>query len=320
MTELLDARQLKERASLVELLANLGYKPVRKSGKEQMYSSMLRDDDSNPSFAVDDAIGGWYDHGTGKGGNIIDFGLKYWPLLTFKEVVIKINEVLNGNIASAAEPRTKRSRIRRKVPHFLVAEIKRLGSHPAVTNYLKSRGVFEAGFGHLHEVYYYADGIQPRKIYFAAGWQNETGSWEVRNRYFKGCVGLKAISFIARDPKKLAVFEGCMDYLTWKVDNPTAEHSILILNSLSLLAAGIAKAKQFSSIDLYFDRDIRGHKATLEFIAALPYARDRSIVYEGFNDYNAMLVAFIRQTPVPALPEADTADAIANPKHTFLRK
>ncbi|SEO09811.1 Toprim-like [Mucilaginibacter gossypiicola] len=295
MTEILNAKQLKDRASLVDLLANLGYSPARKSGKELMYRSMLRDDDINPSFAVDDAIGGWYDHGTGKGGNIIDFGLKYWPLLTFKEVVSKINEVLTGSIQPVSDHRIKRARVRRKVPYFIVSEIKSIGTHPAISNYLKGRGVFEVGAGLLFEVYYYVDGVQPQKEFFAAGWQNENGSWEVRNRYFKGCVGTKGISFIAGDEKKLAVFEGFMDYLTWKIDNHDAEHSILVLNSLALLAAGIAKARQFSHIDIYFDRDIRGHQATQELISVLPYATDKSVAYEGFNDYNAMLIAFIRQ-------------------------
>jgi hypothetical protein len=69
----------------------------------------------------------------------------------------------------------------------------------------------------------------------------------------------------------------------------------VILNSLSLINAGIAKAKQFPHIDIFFDRDAPGLKTTKELIADIPYAVDRSEAYRGFKDYNAMLVAFIRQ-------------------------
>jgi len=295
MTEFLNAAELKDRASLVDLLARLGFKPAGKSGKEHMYRSMLRDDDDTPSLSVDDKIGAWYDHGTGVGGNIIDFGLKYWPALSFKNVVAKINELLSGAIAPAEQHKERRRRADVKVPHFVVAEVKPLGTHPAITNYLKTRGVFDAGKDLMSEVYYRAQGVVNPKTYFAAGWQNENGSWEVRNRYFKRCIGLKGITFIAGNPKKLAVFEGAMDYLTWRIDNSEDDHSALILNSLSLIGAGIAKAKQFPHIDIFFDRDGAGLKATKEMLSELPYAEDRSEAYRGFKDYNAMLVAFIRQ-------------------------
>ncbi|NVM66912.1 hypothetical protein FHW88_005230 [Mucilaginibacter sp. SG538B] len=295
MTEFLSAAGLKDQASLVDLLARLGFKPAKKSGKEYMYKSMLRDDDDTPSLSVDDKIGAWYDHGTGIGGNIIDFGLKYWPSLSFKNVVAKINELLSSAAVPVEQHRERRKRADVKVPHFVVAEIKPLGTHPAITNYLKGRGVFEAARNLMSEIYYYAQGIDNPKTYFAAGWQNENGSWEVRNRYFKRCIGLKGITFIDGNSKKLAVFEGAMDYLTWRIDNSDDDHSILILNSLSLINAGLAKAKQFPHIDIFFDRDGPGLKSTKELIAEIPYAVDRSEAYRGFKDYNAMLVGFIRQ-------------------------
>ena len=65
---------IKEQVTLAGLLARLGYQPVRPGGHELVYHSMLRKDDRTPSFSVNDALGVWYDHGTGKGGNVIDFG------------------------------------------------------------------------------------------------------------------------------------------------------------------------------------------------------------------------------------------------------
>jgi hypothetical protein len=303
MNNFLNAKELKEQASLVDLLARLGYKPVRKSGngKEQIYKSMLRDDDTHPSFSVDDQLGAWYDHGTGKGGNIIDFGLNYWNGLSFNDVVDKINLLCGTNPDKAPHENVRNLRARKpvKIPHYIIEEIKDLGTHPAITDYIKSRGVYDIAIDRMSEVYYYVvDDKGLRKHFFAAGWKNENGSWEVRNKYFKGCLGHKGLTFIPGHEKKLAVFEGYINYLSWKTENPSADQSVLILNTLALLVAGIAKAKEFSSIDVYFDRDAPGHTATNDFVKVLPYAADRSESYVTYNDYNDKLIAVLQGKPV----------------------
>lgn len=295
MSTLLNARELKEQASIVDLLARLGYQPVKKSGKEHFYLSMLRDSDTQPSMSVNDQLGVWFDHGSGKGGNIIDFGLAYWPGSTFNEVV--------GKIQSAAEPhllqRTLRPRRPVKVRNYAIEEIKDLGTHPAITNYLKNRGVFDVAKTHLSEIYYVVEDDKGlRKPFFAAGWKNETGSWEVRNKYFKGCLGNKAITFIPGDLKRAAVFEGFLDCLSWLKENENTGESLIVLNTLTLIHEGIARAKQFSSIDIYFDHDPAGHHATKDFLTALPYATDRSAIYKGYNDYNDKLVAHMNRPPL----------------------
>jgi hypothetical protein len=302
MAQLLTAKELKEQASIVDLLSRLGYEPVKKYGKEHMYRSMLRDGDRTPSFSVDDRVGAWYDHGNGKGGNIIDFGITYWPDLSFNEVVEKIQTACN--IQKVQETKIQRPRLPVKVRNYVIEHVKELGTHPAVTNYLKGRGVFETAKGRLKEIYYYVENDKgERKPFFAAGWKNDEGSWEVRNKYFKGCLGQKALTFIKGDPKHAAMFEGYINYLSWLAENTGAKQSIIILNTLSLIGAGIEKAKQFPEIDIYFDRDRPGLQASKDLIAALPYASDRSSAFEGYNDYNDKLVASLRNGGLNDLTE-----------------
>ncbi|QJD95960.1 hypothetical protein HH214_08765 [Mucilaginibacter robiniae] len=291
---------LKAGGSLITLLDRLGYRPVREHGKEAMYLSMLRDNDTQPSFSVNDKLGVWFDHGTGKGGNIIDFGIAYWPLLSFGEVVAKLQATLSGE---RLLPREKRPRLAVQTPAYRVYETKPLGTHPAITAYLESRGILSAARPFLREVYYQIeDGRGGRRKYFAAGWQNELQSWEVRNRFFKGCLGPKAISFLPGHTRKLAVFEGFMDFLSWKTDHPAADHSIFVLNSATLLREGIRKAVTFPVIDLYLDRDPAGTLATREFIRRLPYAADRSDVYAGYKDYNDKRVPGLQQAAAQLSP------------------
>lgn len=300
MNKVLNASELKSQSSIVELLARLGFQPVPRRGRENMYRSMLRDDDSTPSFSVNDELGVWYDHGTGKGGNIIDFGLAFWKTLNFQEVVLRINEIFGQAIP---QHRVEiRPRVALKLPHYRVEDVKPIGTHPAITAYLKGRGVFNQAKGCLKEVYYFVEDEKGlKKHFFAAGWQNEHGGWEVRNRYFKGCIGQKGITFINGHAKNVAVFEGYLDYLSWKYENPGVDHSIIVLNSLTMLRAAIGKAKAFSSIDIYFDRDKPGVQHTRELIKCLPYATDRSNVYEAHNDYNDKLKSLLKIGPSPLI-------------------
>jgi hypothetical protein len=287
MTTYLNAREIKENVSLADLLTRLGYQPARTTGKELMYKSMLRDTDTNPSLSVNDQLGVWFDHGTGKGGNVIDFGLAYWKELPFGEVLAKIQQVCNMTPSDLHADKPARQRKPVRIPHYIIHQVRDLGNNPAITDYLRYRGVWDIAQGRLQEVYYYVqDQKGLRKNFFAAGWANESGGWEVRNKYFKGCLGHKAISFIQGHQKNLAVFEGYFNYLSWIQENPQANESVIILNSAALLPSGIAKAKAWSSIDLYLDLDRSGIEATRDFIKALPYATDRSHSYEGYNDYN----------------------------------
>jgi hypothetical protein len=295
------AKDLKEQASLVDLLEKLGFKPVKKTAKELMYHSMLRKSDTKPSFCVNDDIGVWFDHGLGKGGNIIDFGLLFWKQLSFNEVVDKIGEVI-GSVAPVE--RTTRPRRESRPPVYTINTTKALGTNTAITAYLQKRGVFEMARGCMSEVYYtIEDDKGQRKDFFAAGWRNEAGGWEVRNKYFKGCLGQKAISMIPGHEKDLCVFEGYINYLSWKTENPASGQSVIVLNTLALLSHGIAKAKAFSSIEVYLDRDEPGYRATAEFMKALPYATDRSKAYLGFNDFNDKIVASRQEIKAAEEPE-----------------
>lgn len=289
----LNAKEIKENYSLVDLLARLGYEPIKCVRNEQLYLSMLRDSDTTPSFSVNDKQGTWFDFGNGKGGNIIDFGLQYWKDLPFSEVLEKIILTCGGSVPTLSSTSNyKRQTPAGKEPNYQILDIKDLGGNAAILNYLESRGVGQVAEGRLKEIYYYVEDEDKKKNnFFGAGWQNERGAWEIRNLNFKGCLGHKAISFIPNSEKQLSVFEGFFNYLSWLTENKFAPDSVLVLNSLALLQSGIVKAQDFPDISLYFDNDPSGRQATLDFQAAIPWATDRSVIYAAYNDYNDLIVA-----------------------------
>lgn len=62
---------------LVDYLASLGHLPQKVRNQDYWYLSPLRDE-KTPSFKVNRPLNVWYDHGTGKGGNLVDFGTLYF--------------------------------------------------------------------------------------------------------------------------------------------------------------------------------------------------------------------------------------------------
>ena len=55
------------------------------------------------------------------------------------------------------------------------------------------------------------------KPYFAVGFLNRSGGYEIRNKFFKGCIAPKDITHIRQEqPKETCyLFEGFMDYLSF---------------------------------------------------------------------------------------------------------
>ena len=57
--------------SIVKTLEKLGHFPIKKSEKEAWFLSPFRSE-TQASFKVSIKLNYWYDHGEGKGGNVID--------------------------------------------------------------------------------------------------------------------------------------------------------------------------------------------------------------------------------------------------------
>jgi len=298
MSTFLNVNEIKEKVSLLNLLKNLGFTPKKVSGGEYFFLSMLREE-YTASLCVNDDLGVWFDHGGAgvsgiKSGTIIDFGLAYWYPSSFPEVLKKIVEYSTIDLDKSEEISAINARRRSpvKVPNYEIESVSETINNDAINSYLKSRGVSSLASGHLYELYYsLIDNKNKRKNYFASAWPNENGGWEIRNKYFKGCLGHKGMSFLPGSVDRLAVFEGYFDFLSWKSEHPQDPASILVLNSLSFLQAAKARSKHFGSKELYFDHDRAGISATQEFIADVNSSIDCSFKYAGFKDYNAKLMA-----------------------------
>lgn len=297
------AQEIRDQVSLVDLLARLGYRPVKTSGDEQFYLSMLRQARS-ACFIVNDKLGVWFDHaGTNpsgiRGGNIIDFCKAYWYPSSLEEVVEKMSVLCSTAQApetGAGHNTARRPRMPVRVPHYRVADVKDLGHNPDVTGYLQLRGVWPVAHPFVREVHYFVEDAKKfRRHFCSAGWPNENGGWELSNPYFKGCIGTKGLSFVSGDPERLVVFQNMIDYLSWSYEQPQSIETALILNGVSFIDSALRRASPYREVTTFFNRDDAGEKAVCAFRSAMPQAADGSAKYEGYNNYNHKLMAQRRE-------------------------
>ncbi|KAA8476861.1 hypothetical protein BDE36_1284 [Arcticibacter tournemirensis] len=256
ITSFLNAGSIRERVPLSMLLSRLGYQPAKSSGDEQLYLNVLRNAETSPTFAINTQLGVWFDRLTKKSGDLVDFGLAYWPGLSSDQVLEKISQLCacsQGAPAGDTSHRAGRKRRAIKIPYYHIAETRPLGCNPEITAYLQSQGIWEISIGQLKEVYYYVvDEKQRRKDFFAAGWQNENGGWEVRSRNFAGCLGRKGMTFIPGDENRLALFRDYISYLSWKYANRASTDSILVMNAPEFLPAAKSRAAKFAEVADFF--------------------------------------------------------------------
>lgn len=136
---------------------------------------------------------------------------------------------------------------------------------------------------------------------FAIGFPNASGGYEVRNKYFKGCIAPKDITHIRQigEPKATCyVFEGFMDYLSFLTlrqkncpDYPDFDkQDYLILNSVSNLSKALYPLGNYEKIHCFFDNDTAGIRAVQELYKECSFrVRDSSRIYSGYKDLNDYL-------------------------------
>ena len=146
----------------------------------------------------------WYDHGAGKGGNVIDLIC----LIHKSSVKEALNWLEKGQISFSFQ---QRPIFKEEQQHKIkIKEIKLL-THFALKEYLKSRNISIPTANKLiKEVHY---GFKGRS-YFAIGLQNESGGWELRNRNYKNSCSPKDITHIKNGNEMLIVTEGMFDLMS----------------------------------------------------------------------------------------------------------
>lgn len=278
---------------LADYLQSLGYIPVRQQGVNLWYKSPFREE-TEPSFKVNTEINKWYDFGLGQGGNIIALASELYCSVHLPYLLQRIAEQ-TPYIRPISFSFRKHSSAG---PNFQRMEVKELDSH-ILLSYLQSRGInLELAKKECCEVHFENNG----KRYCAIGFRNMNGGYEIRNRYFKGCIAPKDITHIKHGEKRndsCFVFEGFMDYLSFLTirlekcpDMPCLDwQDYIILNSVSNLNKAIDLLAFYERIHCFFDNDRAGIEARRKIKEEYSYrVRDASHTYKECKDLNDYLV------------------------------
>lgn len=203
---------------IADYLQSLGYTPVKQQGSSFWYKSPLREE-TDASFKVNTELNKWYDFGLGKGGNIIALAAELYHTEDVTCLLKRIEE-RTPYIRPASFSFGKQQSDNRTYRVLRVGEL----SSPALIAYLQERGIdIELAKRECKELRF----ENADKPYFAIGFPNMARGYEVRNRYFKGCVAPKDITHIRQQKRatnRLLSFRG-LHGLSLVPDHPSKEQS-----------------------------------------------------------------------------------------------
>jgi hypothetical protein len=267
-------------------LAGSGIYPVKDNGFYGMYHSPFRED-HNASMKVDYSKNLWIDYGTGEGGTIID-------------LVMRIENCSNGRAMQLLEQKIagtasfsfqKEKEIIPKTPPQQTISIQKIDvlTNPSLLTYLNERSInIDSARLHCREVHYSVNG----KSYFAVGFKNDNGGYELRNRYFKGCTSKDTTTIKAGNNNNTCqLFEGFMDYLSFLTMKnwQQAKADVIVLNSLTNLAKVKNSLTTYGSIATFLDNDEAGKRAVQELKSCYLNVTDQSEFYAKHKDLNEYL-------------------------------
>ena len=268
---------------MVNYLSALGHEPAKIRNNDYWYLSPLREE-KTPSFKVNRKLNRWYDHGLGRGGNLIDFGIEYHRC-TFVELLDK----LSGNLSFQKPNGQILKRISKPEP-----KIKVLGDFPLTSfvllQYLEHRHIpVEIAQKYCSEIRYELNG----KTYYGIGFKNDSGGWEIRNPYFKASSSPKDITTFKNGSDEAVVFEGFTDFLSFQVLHkslPENSQDFVVLNSVSFFERARLFMEQHQMIRLYLDRDAAGQNCSKRALSLSNKYTDESKLYKNYKDFNDWMV------------------------------
>ena len=235
---------------LEEVLQNLGHLPTKQNEKEAWFLSPFSTE-NHASFKLDKRNNVWYLHSEGIGGNNIDFMMKY-----LKASVKEVLEWAEKQHFSSFQPQKSIQKQNSLKQNYQITEIKEL-KNENLKDYLHQRGLSTKVYPLVKEIHFR---IGEKNLY-AIGFENFSGGWELRNSFYKGSLLRKDISILNfnnesqnqnETGKRIAVFEGFMDALSFVDMKPFFNGNMLVMNSISLLNKTKEYLQNYSEIHLFF--------------------------------------------------------------------
>jgi hypothetical protein len=287
------ARQI----DLVDYLNSLGYRPGKIRKQDYWFCSPFREE-KTASFKVNRNRNIWFDFGEGKGGDFVDFGVRFHNC-SISDLLKKLSE--KRALSFSFPPPPLAGEKKETDGKILILDERQLDSK-FLYNYLQKRCIPpEIAERFCKEV----DFLLYGKKHTAIGFRNNAGGYELRSQNFKGSSSPKDITFLDYNKEQIAVFEGFFNFLSYQATTqnkigdltklPDRRENILVLNSLSFFDKSREKMESHQKIHLFLDRDKAGMKRTELALKLSEKYFDRSVLYKEVKDFNEHLVKSQRE-------------------------
>ena len=282
MVSVAEAKQM----DIVDYLAKAGHHPVKIRNHDYWYLSPIRDE-KTPSFKVNRKLNRWYDHGIGKGGNLVDFGILYHQCS-----VGELLQKLGGTSSIQQQP----LKIKKPAEEPTESNLKIICENPLFSfwlqRYLHLRHIpLSIAEAHCREMIFNLHD----KMYSAIGFKNDAGGYELRNPYFKCSSSPKDITTIKSNSETVMVFEGffdCLSYQSIYKNQEIVQADFVVLNSLSLFEKARPFLEKYEAIHLYFDNDAAGQTFSRYAKSLSKKYHDESRLYKDYKNLNEWLTSF----------------------------
>lgn len=263
--------------------------PVRASGQELVYFSPLRVE-KTPSFYVNRQKNTFYDFGGDEEmrGDSIRFVQKHRKCRFTQAVEILLEIDCREDIPfsfSGLSPVCNKRQCR--------IAITRTGPlvNKSLIQYVLSRGILlKHAFAFLEEVHYTVSD----KAYFAVGFKNDNGGYELRNGLGFKAKTANGITVLPRPGTSISVFEGFFDFLSalryYQLDSPS--NTVIVLNTVGNLKAALPIISDRKVVNCFFDNDTSGEKATHKLQKRGFNVKNWSkLLYPTSKDFNEFIVS-----------------------------
>ena len=280
----MDFQEIKQ-VPIVDFLHILGIESAKHKASGLWYHAPYRND-HNPSLRVAADRNVWYDYGIGRGGDIFNLAVEFINSNDFVAQAKFISETLGGSFPKPFFCEQRKA-AKKDNPFTDIVE-KPLG-HPALRQYLRERGIsVDVASRFCCEVEYRHNGKQ----FFAIGFKNNSRGYEIRNRFFKGCMSPKDITLVSRKSKVCHLYEGFMDFLSAVMLGIGRGEDHLVLNSVANVPKVHRLLKDYRQVYCHLDNDEAGEKACAELQRRYgDKVADHSHLYTGYKDLNEFLVS-----------------------------
>ncbi len=180
------------KTDMVDYLSRLGFEPKKIRNENYWYLSPLRNE-KTPSFKINRKINCWYDHGIGKGGNLIDFAILFHNC-TVGEFLKTCQNNFSFHQISLLVP-SKEDEDKSRIQIIYDKTISSL----LLIRYLHKRNIpLSLAEKYCREIIFRLY----NKIHVVLGFKNDSGGYELRNEFFKAAAVRKVSPHLKIRAKK----------------------------------------------------------------------------------------------------------------------